>query len=159
MMGYYIRSVPTTMGEGSVPFGMFGSVVMTRAWFRFRMFAEPRFKQRMRPCTMSKPMPDRRDNERKSECCGADLYEALWWGTGLWKCSKCHRPVAGSGRVMKILPPKNLRYKHVRTCCTCKYGDHTGDGTFLCARDEDTGWDSGDGLEHEHVCDRWVRRP
>lgn len=57
---------------------------------------------------------------------------------------------------MKLLPPKNLRYKHARTCETCKYGQHTGDGSFECERDkENIGWDSGDRMESYHVCDRW----
>jgi len=30
--------------------------------------------------------------KQKSECCGADVYYAVWWGSQLCKCSKCHKP-------------------------------------------------------------------
>lgn len=56
-----------------------------------------------------------------------------------------------------LLPVKDLRRVKVRCCGTCRYGNHDGTGSFVCNRQGGPIWDSGDGYEWEHVCDRFVR--
>lgn len=63
-------------------------------------------------------------------------------------------------------PPKNFRYKSIRTCWNCKYRVPEYNSTiidgekeasnYVCQRDPDgISWDTAELRYIEQVCDRW----
>ncbi len=57
----------------------------------------------------------------------------------------------------KILAPHNVRKRVPRLCGHCHFLTYPGDGTSMCSRPAGPQWDSGDGEEWRHVCDRFKR--
>ena len=56
----------------------------------------------------------------------------------------------------KLKPAKNLRWKKIRVCATCKYC-HIQKGDMECEREKGIDEDVGDMSHWIMVCDRWVK--